>query len=323
MEPREIFPKKRGELLGNYGYEPDPGRVELTDEAIVFYHYTHRDRVEHVLDTGLHATRRASTVEADLEGHFVVEGFLEPLPVWVVDNPYFGDLGSELNRLYLGSVALRVTVPADSSGLFVRDYAHHLEGKHMLRRGGPALHLGYHSGEEACLADVHSGIPMREYQGGHVAPTVAAIRKGEGIAIPRECIAVCETQRLAEIERERIASRASKQIEEIDKLVYAVARYWEKNKRFPQSFNRMMDGSEDLRRHLFWPKYSYALSGDLLLCNEFETSPDGYVCTLRLDKDKVLHEEILRKFRRPNMAMDTEALTYRISRPWLESSSAG
>ena len=54
------------------------------------------------------------------------------------------------------------------------------------------------TGHETTQAYVHSYVPAADYVGGHVAPVVHAIRKGEGIAVPRGYIRVAAIQPLAE-----------------------------------------------------------------------------------------------------------------------------
>ena len=31
--------RQRGVLLADHGFTPDPGRIEVTDSTVVFYHY--------------------------------------------------------------------------------------------------------------------------------------------------------------------------------------------------------------------------------------------------------------------------------------------
>ena len=51
--------RQRGVLLADHGFTPDPGRIELTDSTVVFYHYTRDERAERVLEAGA-ASGRAS-----------------------------------------------------------------------------------------------------------------------------------------------------------------------------------------------------------------------------------------------------------------------
>ncbi len=202
MRPCEVFLNKRGELLADHGYLPDPSRVRLVDGAIRFYHYARRDRVEKILaaDGGLWARLRVVSDWEDHAGLYLVEGLLDPLPLWMTDSPYFGNFGLFMLRQYVGDLLLEITVPCDFPGLYVVDDAHWAECKHILRRGRPVLNLGYDTtnGKEGCLADVNSYIPAANYQGGHVMPRMKATRRGPGIAIPPEYIKVCAQQPLQE-----------------------------------------------------------------------------------------------------------------------------
>ena len=45
--------RRRGVVLADHGFTADPGRIELTDSTVVFYHYTREERAEA-------ASRRAS-----------------------------------------------------------------------------------------------------------------------------------------------------------------------------------------------------------------------------------------------------------------------
>jgi hypothetical protein len=126
----------------------------------------------------------------------MVEGLLSPLPQWLTASPYFGDLGIEMFRLYIGSVLLRIEVPLTFQDLYIADYAHILECKHFKHRGIAPLNLGYdcRTGHEVTRAYVHSYIRALDYVGGHVAPVVQAVRKDTGIAIPCKYIHIAELQ---------------------------------------------------------------------------------------------------------------------------------
>jgi len=196
MRACEMFINNRGLLLGEFGYEPDPGQVEYTSEGIVFYHYTWPENLDKIFAAGSGLEARLSVPTLDLipqfAGCYLVEGFLEPLPKWLANSPYFGDLGMQMMREYVGGVLLRIEVPVGFPQLYVSDYAHVLECKHLSRRGRPALGLGYDcsTGHESVLAEVNSYIPITDYHGGHVAPNVKAVREGEGVVIPREYISI-------------------------------------------------------------------------------------------------------------------------------------
>ena len=198
MRPCDNFLTTRGLLLESHGYTPDPGRVRVTDRGITVYHYTREDRIESVLEPegGLWARLPVVSPLPDHAGLYLVEALLDPLPLWMTDSPYFDDLGLRMLREYVGDVLLELTVPTDFPGLYVADYAHVLECKHIARRGRPALGLGYDcsSGHESAQADANSYIPALRYDGGHVAPEMKITRCGAGIAVPSEHIRVCSVQ---------------------------------------------------------------------------------------------------------------------------------
>ena len=192
--------RQRGVLLADHGFIPDPGRIELTDSTVVFYHYTRDERAERVLEAGGGLWARLPVVLAPpgLEGCYLVEGLLQPLPLWMTGSPYFGDLGFEMLREFVGDLLLRVEVPRDFPGLYVADYAHALEGKHVSRRGRPALDLGYDTstGREMVRSETNSYVPAAQYRGGHLAPSLKVTRRGEGLAVPAKYIAVSDVQPL-------------------------------------------------------------------------------------------------------------------------------
>src|SRR3954453_22019217 len=126
-----IFLNTWGQLLGDHGFAPDPGSVERTAHAVVIYHYTRPEHVEAILapDSGLRARIWGdySELSSDLAEGDLAEGFLEPLPRWLAASPYFGDLGREMMRAYVGNILLRLEVPAGFPNLYVADNAHNLE----------------------------------------------------------------------------------------------------------------------------------------------------------------------------------------------------
>jgi hypothetical protein len=135
MRLAEIFLNSRGLSLGDYGFEPDPGSVERTNSGnIPFYHYTREDRLEQIIspNSGLLARLRVDVCSNPPEmfiGCFMVDGFLEPLPTWLTNSPYFGDLGIEMVKKHIGNVLLKIEVPSTYEGLFIADYSHILEAK--------------------------------------------------------------------------------------------------------------------------------------------------------------------------------------------------
>ena len=196
------FLNQRGELLGDHGFQDDPGRpLWRPDGGLTFWHYTRRNRLPLILGTagGLWARKRAffSTERTpEFEGRYTVEGFLDPKPQWLDDSPYFGGEGGRRWRGWIGDVLLRVDLPPGFQDVWVADHGHPLEVV-AVQSGKPApLRLGYdcRTGHEANRAYAHSLVPVQTYTGGHLAPVVTVMRPGPGIAIPRACISVAEIQ---------------------------------------------------------------------------------------------------------------------------------
>ncbi|MCU0532770.1 MAG: hypothetical protein MUD14_02605 [Hydrococcus sp. Prado102] len=188
-------------LLAEHSFIADPGRVQYAENGdVVLYHYTRLEFLDAVLLNGLRA--RLPVVLSDnipsLQKHYLVEAFLEPLPQWITNSPYFGSLGLELMRAHVGNILLEITLPLSFPGLYVADAAHNFECKYHNKYGQPALNLGYdcRNGREACQAEVNSYIPLTQYRGGHVAPNAKITRFGEGIAVPPRYITVCDVQPL-------------------------------------------------------------------------------------------------------------------------------
>lgn len=197
----EAFTKWRGRFLGDLGYHVDKSKVEYSSNGyVVFYHYTHADNIEKIFtsDSGLFARLRVycPNPPEELVDCYLSEGFLEPLPAWLTESPYFGDLGMRLVRNYIGDVLLRIAVPKDFPGLYVSDYAHHLECKHWNLNGSTPLNLGYDcsTGQQVTQAYVNSYIEAVEYKGGHLAPLMQCVRKGQGIVIPNRYITISQFQ---------------------------------------------------------------------------------------------------------------------------------
>ena len=148
--------------------------------------------------SGLWARLRVISEHEDFAGLHLAEGLLEPLPRWMTDSPYFGDLGLEMLKKYVGDLLLRVEVPRDFPGLYVADFGHALELKHLSRRGRLVLDVGYDTatGHEVVRAETNSYVPAAAYRGGHLAPVVKAKREGQGIVVPADYIEVCDVQPL-------------------------------------------------------------------------------------------------------------------------------
>jgi hypothetical protein len=330
MSHCEIFLKNRGELLGEHGYESDPGKIKINDNAIIFYHYTHRDNYEKIMkenESGLYA--RLSVPQSDKAPEFkdcyLVEALLEPLPKWIIGSPYFGDVGLTLLESYVSDLLLKIEVPLDYPGLYVADYAHILESKHILRRGGPALNLGYNieNGRETIQADVHSYIPVLEYKGGHIAPEIKVVRKGKGIAIPNKYITISEKQPFKDTSDNspyrylkkiyEIPERIIKQIDSIDKIVYAIVMYKIRKKIFPENIDDITKATEDLKKRLCFPKSQYDISFEMLYSKKFNISKDRSTCFVYFDNKKTSFDEIRKYFVRPNFINDKNCLIYKIN----------
>jgi hypothetical protein len=167
----------------------------------VLYHYTRSKHLDTILLNGLKAQLPIVLAEAipNLCGRYLVEAFLEPLPQWITNSPYCGNLGLELMRAYVGNILLQITLPSTFADIYVADAAHNFECKHQSRHNQSALKLGYDCqiGEEVCQAEVNSYIPLSTYQGGHIAPNVKITRQGSGIAVPPRYIKISDKQPLA------------------------------------------------------------------------------------------------------------------------------
>lgn len=204
MRPCESFLTNRGILLSDLGYKSDQGKLEQTPSSITFYHYTHREKLDDIWASGgLWARLRVlpSELTPEFEDNYQIEGLLEPFPKWFCKGPYFGDLPLEMVKENIGDYLLRIEVPLDFLGLYIVDHAHTFECKHHNRRGASVLNLGYdcRTGHEVVRAFTHSYILASKYTGGHVAPGLQAIRKGEGIAIPKMYVSVSMYQPLLDL----------------------------------------------------------------------------------------------------------------------------
>lgn len=188
----QLFLEQEGMRLGQY-VEVEEESSDLADGMLTFYHYTHADRI------GLYAQRPVACpqVPAPYQDSYLVEGFLQPLPNWLTHCPYYGNLGYNLMRQYIGDVLLEVAIPVDEFLIAVADYAHILHCKQDTG-AGTGLPLGYdcRDGREPTQAYVNSYIPITKYDGGHGCPVVQVMRKGEGLAIPNRCIRISKMQPL-------------------------------------------------------------------------------------------------------------------------------
>jgi len=208
VRPCDIFLKERGRFLSELGYESDLGRVEYGGEHIILYHYTRSDRIDKVFASGSGLRARLPVLTSELtpefERCFYVEGLLEPFPQWFKDGPHFGNLPLEMVKKVVGRKLLRIKIPRDFPGIYVWDHAHGFECQHVYRRGKLALGLGYdcRTGHEINRAITHSYIPIKEYDGGHLAPGVRVVRGEEGIAIPNNHLSISNIQPL-EVESQK------------------------------------------------------------------------------------------------------------------------
>ena len=176
--------------LAQFGFQPDPGVLEVTPSTKVFYHYTHQDRLNSIFqeNSGILA-RKKIHVRPEFEGYCVVESFLQPTPLWLTQSPHFGSLGLELKKQAIGDIMLRAEVPHDYPDIrfYMSDFGFLMEWHHFNRKGsfplGLCLNHEYLK-KEMVRAYINSFIPLESYNGGHVAPVLNILRKGEGIAIP-------------------------------------------------------------------------------------------------------------------------------------------
>ena len=191
------FLSQRGQLLADVGFAPDPGRVEIDERGVTVYHWTAFDRLPRIFGVagGLWARRRAdvSDLTPEFAGAYAVEGLLEPMPSWISESGLFTDVHGELFQDHvMQEVVLRAVLPNEYGHVYVADFAHALECKSLTRRGFAPLGLGYNcsTGHEARRAFANSCISIHEYVGGHVAPVVAIMRSGSGMAVPPQLLAI-------------------------------------------------------------------------------------------------------------------------------------
>ncbi|MFC5464140.1 hypothetical protein [Lederbergia graminis] len=189
----------RGVYLRDKGYKIDHHKIEYTQNRnFVFYHYTREERLDQVLNDGLYAYRPVACPKPpeEFKDCYLVEGFLEPFPRWLKDHIYFGDLGMELVKQYVGNVLLRIEIPVEFANDYIADYAHILECKHLGMKGTSPLQLGYDcsTGYETTQGYVNSYIEVKDYKGGHIAPVVQFLRKHQGVTVPSKYINISEIQ---------------------------------------------------------------------------------------------------------------------------------
>lgn len=195
------FLEQEGLRLGNY-VEVEEGAPELAGGMLTLYHYTHAGRLDSIFSPGggLHAQRPVACPQVPVlyQDRYLVEGFLQPLPNWLTNCPYYGNLGYKLMRQYIGDVLLEVVLPVDEFLIAVADYAHILFCKQKETGESAGLPLEYdcRNGRESTQAYVNSYIPVKEFVGGHICPVVQVMRKGEGLAIPNRCIRIAKRQPL-------------------------------------------------------------------------------------------------------------------------------
>ena len=129
----EAFLRQRGALLGSYGFQGDPTTAERNVAGgVVFYHYTHQDRLDKIQEAGgLYARLPVVAAEhiPELAGRYLVEGLLQPLPAWSANSLYFGDHVLQMLRHYVGDILLRISLPPGFPGIYVVEMAHNLECK--------------------------------------------------------------------------------------------------------------------------------------------------------------------------------------------------
>jgi len=185
-------------LLGEMGFQADPGQVIHEDGHLVFFHFTHRRHVDVILapGSGLFARLQGPWVglNAQESDPYICNGLLGLSPHWLDRSPYFGTLGQEMFRAYVGDVPMRIRVPVDFPNVWVSDWAHVLECKHFTRRGTAPLGLGYdcRTGRDSIAAMFRSRIPLSDYRGGHLAPVIEVVREGPGLVVPSKYLSLAD-----------------------------------------------------------------------------------------------------------------------------------
>ncbi|MCJ8010788.1 hypothetical protein MUG84_03395 [Paenibacillus sp. KQZ6P-2] len=202
MKLGQYFLDHRYKTFRDFSLETDSDQVICNEGNFTFFHYTHLGKLSMILkeEGGLWARRRVACPyppEEFIES-YLVEGFLSPLPMWLKTSTYYNDLGYELTKKFIGNLLLEVTIPIDKFNIYISDYSHILECKTLEYSSKKGIPLGYDcsNGRECTQAYVNSYIPIQDYSGQHHAPIVQVLRKGEGIAIPKKYIMICELQPL-------------------------------------------------------------------------------------------------------------------------------
>lgn len=110
MALRDLFLSSQGELLRDHGFIPDDGQLERQHDQFIFYHYTHKDKVQCILANGINAYRRVVAPNVpQFQGCHLAEAFLSLQPKWLIESRYFGNLGQEMMAQYIGEIALKIT----------------------------------------------------------------------------------------------------------------------------------------------------------------------------------------------------------------------
>jgi len=202
----EIFLRDRQKTFKDLNFVTDADKAIINlNREFTFYHYTYEDRLPLILkeNSGLWARREVACPEPpdELRDFHLVEGFLSPLPHWLSTSSYYGALGLNLVKRYIGDILLEIRIPVDQFPVYIADYAHVLECKlteYDFGLDSKGLGLGYDcsNGKECTQAYVNSYLPIHDYAGQHHAPIVQVVRRGEGIAVPSRFIKVCDVQPL-------------------------------------------------------------------------------------------------------------------------------
>ncbi|XID94984.1 hypothetical protein ACF3MZ_10910 [Paenibacillaceae bacterium WGS1546] len=208
MIQKELFLKRRYLSFKDLGLHTGIDLPIINAGNITFYHYTRVDRLSLILNDGggLRAWRRVAcpSPPEELINSFLIEGFLSPLPDWLIKSTYYSDLGYELTKKYIGKLLLEVTIPISQYTIYVSEYSHILECKALEHGKGYGLAIGYDcsNGRESTQAYVNSYIPIQNYLRHHHAPIIQVINNEEGIIIPSNYIKICELQPLKDLNEE-------------------------------------------------------------------------------------------------------------------------